>query len=164
MSLILACKAFFKALKDPKQGKLFVEEKPEAKALPAAEAADYSHLRLLAILQNSSRLIDFLKEDIAGFADAQVGAAIRQIHQECAKSLEDLVTIRPVLEENEGAAFVVTAGYDPLAIKVIGNVKGAPPYTGEVVHKGWKAHKKSLPKQLGDKTTEIICPAEIEIR
>jgi hypothetical protein len=34
--------------------------------------ADYSHLRLLGYLQQGSRLVDFLKEDISAFSDAQV--------------------------------------------------------------------------------------------
>lgn len=161
--LWIALKVFIRALKNPEKAKQFLEGK-EKQQQPVQASADASHLRLLAILQHSGRLIDFLKEDLTSFNDAQVGAAVRKIHEECGKSLEELVTIRPVLEDNEGATVKVAPGYDPAAIKVVGKVKGEPPFTGILVHKGWKAHKRSLPKKIGEHTSEIICPAEIEIK
>lgn len=159
MGLLLAMKAFFKAWGDPKSAQEYVEDK---KALTLAD--DPSHLRLLALLQQSSRLIDFLKEDLSSFDDAQVGVAVRKIHQDCGKTLEELITIRPLLEEAEGAKIQVPQGYDPSQIKVVGKVKGEPPFTGTLVHKGWKAHKRSLPKKVGDQLNDVICPAEIEVR
>lgn len=160
MGLIIAFRTFLKALKEPKKAQEFLDEAPKKQI----EQSDQSHLRLLAILQQSGRLIDFLKEDIASFTDAQVGAAVRKIHQDCGKSLEDVVTIRPVLDENEGATIKVVPGYDPSTIKVVGKVKGEPPFSGILVHKGWKAHKRSLPKKLGEQSNEVISPAEIEVR
>ena len=121
-------------------------------------------MRLLALLQQSGRLIDFLKEDIAAFSDEQVGAAVRKIHQDCRQSLEELVTIRPVMEENEGAKVKIAAGYDASHIKIVGKVKSDPPFTGVIVHRGWKAHKRSLPKKVGEQANEVLCPAEIEVR
>ncbi len=81
MSLVNAFKAFFKALRqnEKKQPALEKKESP----------AGASHLQLLALLQKQGRLIDFLKEDISAYSDAQIGGAVRKIHQECAKSLED---------------------------------------------------------------------------
>lgn len=159
MGLSLAIKAFFKALKDPKKGEEFLENRSN---LP--ESGDFSHLRLLSLLQNSGRIVDFLKEDISKYSDAQVGAACRKIHQDCGKLLEDLVTIRPLMSEGEGSFVTVPIGYDASAIKVIGKVKGEPPYNGTLVHKGWKAHKRSLPRQVACFQNEVICPAEIEIK
>ena len=159
MGLGLAFKAFLKAFKDPKQAQEFVDGKPRQ-----LEVQDQGHLRLLSLLQHSGRLIDFLKEDISKYSDAQVGAAVRKIHQDCGKSLEDAVTIRPIMEENEGATVKVSAGYDPSTIKVVGKVKGEPPFSGTLVHKGWKAHKRSLPKKIGEQHNDVICPAEIEVR
>jgi hypothetical protein len=156
----LAFKAFLKAWRNPQQAQRFLQnEQPKVDT-----ATDQSHLRLLAILQHSGRLIDFLKEDIQEFNDAQVGAAVRKIHEECAKSLEEIVTIRPVYEEKEGATIRILPGYDSSSVKVVGKVKGEPPYSGTLVHKGWKAHKRSLPKKTGEQLTDIICPAEIEVR
>lgn len=159
MSLSLALKAFFKAWNQPEEAKKFLEG-----AKPQIESQDQSHLRLLALLQQGGRLVDFLKEDIASYSDAQVGAAVRKIHEDCNKSLEELVTIRPVMEEREGATVKVPVGYDPSTVKVVGKIKGDGPYTGVLVHKGWKAHKRSLPKKIGDQLSEVICPAEVEVK
>jgi hypothetical protein len=43
-------------------------------------------------------------------------------------------------------------------------VKGEPPFTGTLVHRGWKVQKRSLPKKTAGQATEVICPAEIEIK
>lgn len=163
MGLLVALKAFWKALKDPEAGKKFVEAEPLAEPSKASKT-DHSHLRLLSLMQESSRFVDFLKEDLSSFDDAQVGAAVRKIHSDCAKCLEELVTLRPLMEEREGAKVTILQGYDPAAVKVVGKVKGSPPYTGVLVHKGWKAHKHSLPKKTGEQTAEVISPAEVEIR
>lgn len=159
MSLGLAFKAFFKAWSHPKEAQEFIDGPKQQ-----IESVDHSHLRLLTLLQQGGRLVDFLKEDISTYSDAQVGAAVRKIHEECNKSLEEFVTIRPVMEENEGATVKVPMGYNPSTVKVVGKVKGDGPYTGVLVHKGWKAHKRSLPKKMGDHQSEVICPAEVEIR
>lgn len=161
MNLALAFKAFLKALKNPEAADKFVNGKL---SLPSETSTDASHLRLLSLLQHSSRMIDFLKEDITSYSDAQVGSAVRKIHEDCSKSLEDLITIRPVMQEREGAQVHVPSGYDPASIKVVGKVVGNPPFTGTLVHKGWKAHKRTLPKKVGEGNSEIICPAEVEVR
>jgi hypothetical protein len=158
--LKLAFLAFANAWRHPKQMREYLEGQSN-KAPPAA--SENTHLRLLSMLQHSGRLLDFLKEDIAPFTDAQVGAAVRQIHSSTAKTLEEIVTIRPLMEEAEGASVVVPRGYNPSEIKVVGNVKGEPPFKGVVRHRGWKAHKISLPKQVGAAAREVLAPAEIEI-
>lgn len=162
MSLKLAWKAFCLAWKHPEKAREFVDDKSTLQSL--TENSDPSHLQLLSLLQQAGRLVDFLKEDIQSYSDAQVGAAVRKIHADCRKSLEEVVTIRPILEEHEGAKIQVPKGYDPSVIKVVGNVKGEPPFSGILVHKGWKAHKRSLPKKFGQQSSEIICPAEVEIK
>jgi len=156
----LACRSFVTAFKKPTEAQLFIEEKPEK----PAQSQEASHLKLLYYLQHSGRLIDFLKEEITSFSDAQVGAAVRKIHQDCAQSLEELVTIRPLRMENEGATVQIHKGYNPAEIKIVGNVKGEGPFTGTLVHRGWKAHKLSLPKKMGENTNDVICPAEVEIK
>jgi hypothetical protein len=154
-----AIKAFFKALKEPQKGAIFLEGE---NAAGASEVA--SHLRLLTLLQKEGRLIDFLKEDISRFTDTQIGAAVRKIHTDCGKTLEEFVTIRPLLNDPEGEKVTVPYGYDTHAIKVIGKVVGDPPYLGVLRHKGWKAHKLSLPKSLMQTDQGIISAAEVEVR
>lgn len=160
--ILLAFKAFFKAFREPAQAALFLL--PEAPAAKCVSLSDQTHLQLLTLLQQSGRLIDFLKEDLSGFNDAQIGGAVRKIHQDCGKLLEDLVTIRPIREEAEGAVIQIQAGYDASKIKVVGNVQGEPPFSGILMHKGWKAHKRSLPKTGEAVSSEIICPAEVEVQ
>lgn len=159
MGIGLAFKAFIKALRNPEKAKEFLAE--ETKDI---DNGDYSHLRLLATLQQSARLIDFFKEDISHYEDAQIGAAMRKIHQDCSKTLEEWITIRPLMEEKEGARINVPKEYDPTKIKVVGKVKGEPPYQGILVHPGWKAHKRSLPKKGISQPAEVLSPAEIEVR
>lgn len=159
MGITLAIKAFFKALKEPEKAEAFLVGEPKK-----IESQDPSHLRLLTLLQQSGRLIDFLMEDIKEFSDDQIGAAVRQIHADSAKCLEEYVTIRALRDENEGSTVLVEKGYDPQQIKVVGKVTGEPPFSGILIHKGWKAHKKSLPKKSSDQSKEIIYPAEVEIR
>lgn len=160
MSLKSAFKAFWKALREPSSGN---------GSLPALEKkktvhSDASHLKLLSYLQKSGRLVDFLKEDISSFSDAQVGAAARKIHSECGLCLEEFVTIRPLLSEKEGSTITVPQGYNPEEIKIVGQVKGEPPYQGILRHRGWKAHKLTLPGSEKTSAHSVITQAEVEIR
>ncbi len=160
MGLGIAIKAFFKALKNRESAERFIKDTP---ALQIKEVVDDAHLRLLASLQRSGRLVDFLKEDISKFSDAQVGAAVRKIHADCSKSLEEMITLRAVFEEAEGTQVTVPTGYDPSEVKVTGRVSGSPPFKGILRHKGWRAHKLSLPKQVGEHKRDVIAPAEVEL-
>ncbi|SCA64059.1 hypothetical protein SCG7086_BT_00030 [Chlamydiales bacterium SCGC AG-110-P3] len=162
MGLGLAFKAFFRAFKDPKAAKKFLQPNDTKKITKKEE--DASHLQLLMLLQKSGRLIDFLQEDLSGCTDAQIGAAAKKVQQDCCGVLEELVTVRPVFEDREGASIQIPAGYDVSAIKVVGNVKGDAPYKGVLVHKGWRAHKRSLPKRVGHNTVEVLCQAEVEVK
>lgn len=158
-SFFSAIKAFFAVLKNPDLAtKLIEPKKQEEKTSKQSQ----SHLKFLSMLQQSGRLIDFLKEDISSFSDEEVGACVRKIHADCAKLIEETVTVRPVIDENEGQSIEISAQYDPTKIKLVGNV-GEPPFKGVVIHKGWKAHKLSLPKSsenLGD----ILYSAEVEVK
>lgn len=157
----LACRAFFRAFKEPEKMQMFIENQEPPKQ---SETPDRSHMQLLYYLQHSGRLIDFLKEDIQAFSDAQIGAAARKIHQDCAQTIEELVTVRPLRDETEGATIQVLKGYNPAEIKVVGKIKGEPPFTGVLVHRGWKAHKLSLPKKTAEQIADVICPAEVEVK
>lgn len=160
MSLCLAIKAFFKAWKQPEKAKAFLEEPKQL----AAQASENSHLRLLSTLQQQARLIDFFKEDLKDYSDAQIGAAVRKIHQDANKALEDYVTIRTIRSEEEGTQITIPQGYDATQIKLVGRINGEPPYRGTLVHRGWIAHKHSLPKSAFSGQSPVICPAEVEVK
>jgi hypothetical protein len=127
-------------------------------------APDGPDVRVLAVLQRDGRLIDFLQEDIDAYPDAQIGAAVRDIHRGCRKSLHDYLTIEPVMKAQEEDQVTIAADYDPAAIRLIGNVNGAPPFHGVLKHHGWRikeAHLPALPATLSDRS--VLFPAEVEI-
>jgi hypothetical protein len=62
----------------------------------------------------------------------------------------------------EGATVTIPAGFDTTAIRLVGNVTGAPPFTGIVRHPGWRATKVHVPPRAGQ-DPKVIAPAEVEI-
>src|SRR5689334_12156097 len=62
---------------------------PPPSALPPAPPVPDGAVELLALLQREGRFVDFLEEAIDGYADAQIGAAARDIHRGCRRILED---------------------------------------------------------------------------
>ena len=137
---------------------------PAAAPKPAAPAVKTSDgaLQFLGILQRDSRLVDFLMEDIAGYSDDQVGAAVRELHDQCRDAVARYVTLQPVIDGVEGA-FANAPSKDPNIVKFVGNVPAAPPAGGILRHKGWRAAKVDLPALAGKQDATIIAPAEIEI-
>ena len=131
---------------------------------PQAETTRSDALNLLAVLQREARLIDFLQEDISGYSDAQVGAAVRDVHRGSAAALQRLLGPKPVLSEPEGASVTVAGGADTGRVRLTGNVTGQPPYRGALRHAGWEATKVELPAWTGTSAAaRVIAPAEIEV-
>ncbi len=122
-------------------------------------------LQMLNILQRDSRLIDFLMEDIAAYADDQIGAAVRPIHADGRASLMRHVTLAPVIDGVEGTFQKLDAAKtpDPNRIKLIGNVPASGKAAGGVLrHRGWLASAVNLPP-LGKGDAAVLTPAEIEV-
>jgi hypothetical protein len=135
--------------------------KPAAPAAPAVKTTDGA-LQLLGILQRDSRLVDFLMEDISGYEDDQVGAAVRELHDQCRDAVARYVTLSPVVDGVEGT-FTKAPSKDPNVVKFVGNVPATPPAGGILRHKGWRAAKVDLPVLAGKQDASIIAPAEIEV-
>jgi Domain of unknown function (DUF2760) len=136
---------------------------PAASPAPAAAADSLDRAaQLLAVLQRDGRLVDFLMEDLGGYADAQIGAAVRDVHAGCRQALSKYVTLGPVLDEEEGKPVTIERGTDPSRVKVVGNVTGAPPLRGVLRHRGWEATRLNLPP-LPTTGRTIIAPAEVEV-
>ena len=136
--------------------------KPAAAApTPAVRTSDGA-LQILGILQRDSRLVDFLMEDISSYADDQVGAAVRELHDQCRDAIARYVTLQPVIDGVEGT-FAKAPSNDPNVVKFIGNVPAKPPSGGTLRHKGWRAAKIDLPALAAKQDAAIIAPAEIEI-
>ncbi len=139
-----------------------VPGEPEKPAI-AASAVDEKAVQILSILQKKGRLIDFLQEDISGYQDSQIGAAVRNIHKGCREALAEYFTLKPVMKEAEGAQVAVEKGFDPSAVRLTGNVVGSPPFKGKLTHSGWRVIKTSLPPIPQNQDTSIIEPAEVEL-
>ncbi|MBI3185078.1 MAG: DUF2760 domain-containing protein [Myxococcales bacterium] len=135
--------------------------KPQEEVPP--EKAHASGLFLLSMLQREGRLIDFLQEEIAGYSDAEVGAAARVVHEGCRKVVGQYLAIEPVLPEAEGASVTVAAGFDAQRIRLTGNVAGQPPFKGSLKHHGWAAREVKLPPPPAAIDPKILAPAEVEL-
>ena len=133
-------------------------------ARPAEEPPDRA-VQLLALLQRDGRLVDFLSEDIAPYQDAQVGAAVRELHANCRKALEQYVTLEPVIDGEEDRPVTVQEGFDPAAVKLVGNVTGRPPLRGLLRHRGWRVAQINLPSLPPHGSgRDVVAPAEVEIQ
>jgi hypothetical protein len=179
MRLILAFQVFFAVL--------FGRALPEAvvpKALPPAPPPppekprevvvkevqikverDPAHgaLQLLGLLQKEARLVDFLREEIASYDDASIGAAVRDIHKGAKKVLEEHFAVEAVMDGAEGDSVKVPAGFDAHHIRLTGNVAGNPPFSGVLRHHGWRAGKVELPKTNEGADLTVLAPAEVEL-
>jgi|SRR5579883_1733860 len=120
-------------------------------------------LRMLALLQAESRLVDFLMEDIQGASDEQIGQAVREIHKKAQAALKQHAVIEPVLPGNEGDNTTVQKGFDPSAIRVVGNVTGQPPFTGAINHPGWRVKELKLATPPEGADEFVLQPAEVQI-
>jgi hypothetical protein len=130
------------------------------KALPARSDA----VTLLAVLQREGRLVDFLKEDLSAYSDAQIGSAVRDVHRDCAAAIERLFALRPLRQEAEGASIDVPPGFDAARIRLTGNVAGQPPFKGTLRHTGWVATQAEIPEWSGSaEAASVVAPAEVEL-
>ncbi len=135
---------------------------PPAPAKPSQHQPDAA-VQLLALFQRDGRLVDFLREDIQPYDDTQIGAAVRSIHESCRQILTEHLTVEPVLSGQEGDEVTVPEGFDPSAIRLIGNVSGEPPFRGVLRHAGWRTTQVKLPDQPSGQDPKIVAPAEVEI-
>src|SRR6266446_3569626 len=160
----LAMRCEWRALRDPS-----FREKVEPLLAPPSTAEEKppkpsgEPLRLLALLQREGRLLDFLLEDIQAYADAQIGAAVRDIHRQCQATLREHLVLEPVLPQSEGASVEVPTGFDPSAIPLTGNVTGSPPFRGTLQHHGWRVKEIKLTPPPEGQDEFILMPAEVEL-
>ncbi|MCE9606698.1 MAG: DUF2760 domain-containing protein [Planctomycetia bacterium] len=186
--LAIALKSFFRALGNqefagrvallldgsasPQPAKAAPENVPAAAPSPVKAAAPAKPkptrndaLSLLFALQREARLVDFLKESISAYDDAQIGAAVRDVHRDCAAAIERIFALRPATEQAEGSPLEVAEGFDAARFRLTGNVVGKPPFRGMVAHHGWQATRCELPAWTGSEAAQtIVAPIELEIK
>jgi hypothetical protein len=168
--LSFAFRCFFSLLfegeipQDVLQG-LGISKSSPAKTLgdkSAPESLDRA-VQMLALLQRDGRLLDFLTENVSPYPDAQLGAAVRSIHTSCRQVLDRYFKFEPVLASEEDQPVTVPVGFDPAAIKLVGNVAGEPPLRGLLRHRGWRVTEVNLPALPQGAGRAIVAPAEVEI-
>ncbi|HLA35881.1 MAG TPA: DUF2760 domain-containing protein [Rhodocyclaceae bacterium] len=130
---------------------------------PLKTSSPEAALQLLGLLQREARLIDFIEEDVTAYADADIGAAARLVHEGCAKVMREYFSVTPVRDEAEGSRIVLNEGFDASAIRLTGNVVGQPPFRGTLSHRGWKVTETRLPKLAESHDARVIAPAEVEL-
>lgn len=136
-----------------------VHQEPE----PAKPARSTEPLRLLALLQRESRLVDLLLEDLSGCPDAQVGAGARGVLAKARAAMLEHVKLEPCLPGEENARVTVEPGFAPGSITLTGQVSGSPPFQGILRHPGWKVADYQLPEPLKGQDGWVLVPAEVEV-
>jgi hypothetical protein len=132
-------------------------------ATPPPNASEIAIVQTLGLLHREGRLIDFLQEDIEPYDDAQIGAAVREVHRGCKAALKEVFILSPVLKAAEGSQVEIEKDFDPTRIKLIGNIHGNPPFKGTLRHCGWKFTEAHLPEWTAKEKTDVLAPAEVEI-
>ncbi len=168
MSVGLAFSVFFKVLGNRDFAKQVsgwmnqpavaeVTKVPEPKGPRRTEAVE-----LLAALQREGRLVDFLQEKLDTYSDAQIGAAVRDIHRDCRATLQRLFGIDPLVSQPEGSTVTLPTSPDAGLWKQTGRAGSGN--QGRLCHHGWKITRHELPAWSGTEASAwVIAPAEIEI-
>ncbi len=140
------------------------EPKPKTKPQKPRPPQRSEAVTLLETLQREARFVDFLKESLAGYSDAQIGAVAREVHRDCGQVIERLFAVRPITDQEDGEAIETPAGYDPARYRLTGKVGGQPPFSGRLCHHGWQATTCQLPSWSGgQEASRIVAPIEVEV-
>ncbi len=129
----------------------------------AAEGKLCRPAQLLSLLQREGRFLDFLMEDISSFPDSQVGSVARAVHKGCRKDLLEYVSVGEIINSEEGKPVSIEKGFDPSAVRISGEIKGEPPFTGILNHHGWRITDIKLPVNTSKHDADVILPADVEV-
>jgi len=127
------------------------------------ESRPEAALQFLGLLQKEARFIDFIKEDITNYSDADVGVAARVVHEGCNKALNDHFTLASIRSEQEGVRITLPQGFDASLVRLTGNIVGSAPFTGTLVHKGWQVTEVRMAKLTQGHNANILAAAEVEL-
>lgn len=168
--LALATKVFWRTLIDPdfageiaRLGMGGQPVRPHDKPAILKETLPDSALQLLGLLQQDGRFVDFLEENVSGFSDAEIGGAARVVHEGCRKTLRQHLVIEPVRPEPEQSRITLPEGFNATEVRLTGNVVGRPPFTGTLMHRGWRVAQVKLPKMTEGHDVRVLAPAEVEL-
>lgn len=164
-------KTFERSLDEAHQNLVLTEKKLQESVQENSRIKNQSSssdaVTALSLLQERGRFLDFFMEDIAGYSDADVGAAARLVHQGSSKVLTEFFHIIPLHKESEGSHLTLQK-QDPLqAFRLLGKGFESFPVNVKIVHRGWGTENLNLPKrttapvQLDGKF--VISPVEVEL-
>lgn len=139
---------------------------PPTPAAPAKADAQSEIVHFLAILQEKGRFVDFIMEDVTPYTDAQIGAGARVVHQGCKSVFKEMLSLSPALDGKENTTVTIESGFDPERIRLVGKVGAQAPFSGKLVHKGWRVESMKLPQFITDSTgkkASVIAPAQVEL-
>ena len=139
------------------------EKEPEKPRVSAASQHREGALALLALLQREGRFVDFVRDSVDGAADADIGAAAREVHRGCRKVLDQYLAFEPVMPGEQDDKVSVPKGFDPAEVRLVGEAKGEPPYKGTLRHHGWRVVDAKLPALADGVDRTVIAPAEVEV-
>ena len=127
------------------------------------ESTPDAALQLLGLLQKEARFVDFIREDITAYSDADIGVAARVVHEGCNKAINEHFTLAPIRSEQEGGKVTLPQGFDASSVRLTGNIVGSAPFTGTLIHKGWLVTNIRLPKLTQGHNASILAAAEVEL-
>lgn len=140
-----------------------IVQAPTPEPVILKESTPDAALQVLSLLQKEARFLDFIKEDITTYNDADIGAAARVVHDGCNKAINEHFSLAPVRSEQEGSNITLAADFNAGEVRLTGNIVGAAPFTGTLVHKGWQVTDVRLPKLTQGYNSRIVAAAEIEL-
>jgi len=140
-----------------------IVQAPAPEPVVLKESTPDAALQLLGMLQKEARFIDFIKEDISAYNDADIGVAARVVHEGCNKAINEYFTLKTVRSDQEGSKITLPKGFDAAEVRLTGNVVGQAPFNGTLIHKGWKVTDIRLPKLTEGHNARIIAAAEVEL-
>lgn len=140
-----------------------IVQAPAPEPIVLKESTPDAALQLLGLLQKEARFIDFIKEDITSYRDADIGVAARVVHEGCNKAVNEYFTLETVRTEHEGSKVTLAKGFNAAEVRLTGNIVGQAPFTGTMVHKGWKVTSIRLPKLTKGHDASIVAAAEVEL-
>src|SRR5215472_3271687 len=166
LSVLVLIGLLLPARQKPPASRPQAEPARPAPPAPAAARADGEIVSVLAMLQEKGRLVDFLMDNINPYNDAQVGAAARVVHAGGKRVLQEHFSIHPLRAEDEGSTVEVPAGYAVDEYRLVGKIAGQAPFSGVLVHRGWKTDMVKLPQLLPSAPGQlpVIAPAEVELK
>ena len=120
-------------------------------------------LWLLALLQREGRLLDFLLEDMSGYTNEQIGAAVRDIHRQCKKAIDDHLVLEPVMPRHGELAGRgggrLRSERDP-AHRQRRRPAAVP---RQLLHHGWRVREIKLSRPPEGQDQFVVQPAEVEV-